>query len=160
MAIFFDKETKTFYLEGKNITYAFFINNVGYHEHLYFGEKISRDFLLFNRAFGGHASEAHIPGEERESLNFYHSFASEITSHGLGDFREPTVQVENIEGDRLCELLYVGHKILDDKPKPCGLPAMRGGGKTLVVHLCDPYTYLAADLYYTGFRPSPLVHYG
>ena len=157
MPISFDKSTKTFYLDGKNITYAFFINNVGYPEHLYFGDKISHDFLLFNRGFGGHAQTAQIPGEEKQGLNCYHTFASELTSHGLGDFREPTVQVENAEGDRLCELLYVSHEIVDEKPRLLGMPMMRDGGKTLIVHLQDPYTYFGADLYYTVYEDCDTV---
>ena len=46
MAIYFDKSTSSFYLEGKDITYAFFINSYGYPEHLYFGERIHRDQLI------------------------------------------------------------------------------------------------------------------
>ena len=33
MSIHFDNGTKTFYLDGKNVTYAFFINNYGYAEN-------------------------------------------------------------------------------------------------------------------------------
>ena len=157
MSISFDKSTKTFYLDGKNITYAFFINNVGYPEHLYFGDKIGHDFLLFNRAAGGHSCTAHIPGEEKPGLNCYNNFASEITCHGLSDFREPTVHVENDEGDRLSELIYTSHEILDKKPKLCGMPMMRDGGKTLIVHLSDPYTDFGADLYYTVYDDCDTV---
>lgn len=33
MSIFFEKTSKTFFLDGKNVTYAFFINNYNYAEH-------------------------------------------------------------------------------------------------------------------------------
>ncbi len=157
MAIYFDKSTKTFYLEGKTCTYAFFINARGYLEHLYFGKRIARDFILYTRAFGGHSCEAHIPGEEKPGLNCYNVFGSELTTHGLGDFREPTLQIENIEGDRLTELLYVSHEILDEKPRLEGMPSMRNGGKTLVVHLYDEYKSFAADLYYTVYDDTDVV---
>ena len=49
MSIHFDNATKTFYLDGKNVTYAFFINNYGYAEHLYFGKRIGHDLLLYTR---------------------------------------------------------------------------------------------------------------
>ena len=156
MAIFFDKSTKTFYLEGKTCTYSFFINNQGYLEHLYFGKRIAHDFLLYTRAFGGHSCEAHIPGEEREGLNCYNVFASELTSHGLGDFREACIHAEHKEGDRLTELLYVSHEILDHKPKMNGMPSMRDG-ETLVVHLYDQYKSFGADMYYTVYDDCDVV---
>lgn len=41
MAITYCESTKTFYLDGKGLTYAFFINDYGYAEHLYFGKTIA-----------------------------------------------------------------------------------------------------------------------
>lgn len=34
MSIIFNQQTKIFYLEGKNVTYSFCVNNSGYLEHL------------------------------------------------------------------------------------------------------------------------------
>ena len=47
MAIYFEKETKTFFLEGKNISYVFGINRTNFPEHYYFGERIGRDDLAY-----------------------------------------------------------------------------------------------------------------
>ena len=157
MAITFDKSTKTFYLDGKNTTYAFFINNRGYLEHLYFGKKIAHDFLLYTRAFGGHSCEAHIAGPETDPLTCYNVIGSELTTHGLGDFREPTLHAEHAEGDRLTELLFDSYEILKTKPMPAGLPAMRDGGDTLIVHLYDETKAFAADLYYTVYPDCDVV---
>ena len=157
MGISFDKSTKTFYLDGKSTTYAFFIDHRGYLEHLYFGKKIGHDYLLFNRAMGGRTAAAQIPGDEQDYLNSYHYMASELTMHGLGDFREPCVHLENAEGDRLCDLLYSSHEIVEEKPKLAGMPAMRNGGTTLIVHLRDEYTDFAADLFYTVYDDEDVV---
>ena len=62
MSISFDNSTKTFYLDGKGVTYAFFINNFGYAEHLYFGRKIGHDLLLYTREHGHGTCEATTPG--------------------------------------------------------------------------------------------------
>ena len=44
MAITFNKETKTFYLDGKGITYAFMINDFDVAEHLYYSKTIAHDY--------------------------------------------------------------------------------------------------------------------
>ncbi len=165
MAIIFDKSTKTFYLEGKNITYAFFANRRGYLEHLYFGEKISRDHLFYTRtSIRRNAFPAMVPGEDVTKGNVdpsvgptsYNHIPAEITFFGNGDYREPTVQVENAGGDRLCELLYYSHEILDTKPKINGMPSM-DGGETLVVHLYDSISGFGADLYYTVYDDCDVI---
>ena len=50
MAITFENSTKTFYLDGKGLTYAFFINEIGYPSHLYFGASVPHDDLRFTLA--------------------------------------------------------------------------------------------------------------
>jgi len=151
MAIHFDKKTKTFYLEGKDITYAFFINAYGYAEHLYFGKKIGRDPLFFTRGvIGGRTCAASVPGLDEVGFNSYHYFSPEIAFYGNGDFREPTVQVENATGDRLCELLYISHDIIPENPRAVGMPSTRGG-ETLVLHLFDRISGFGADVCYTVF---------
>lgn len=62
MSIFFEKSTRTFFLDCKNVTYAFFINDFGYAEHLYFGKKISHDDLRYTRAWGRLSCEARQKG--------------------------------------------------------------------------------------------------
>ena len=77
MAIYFDKQTKTFYLEGKNTTYSFFINKFGYAEHLYFGSRIGRDPLFYTRGKGGRTCAATVPGEKIDGFeegSSYHYF--------------------------------------------------------------------------------------
>ena len=62
MSIKFCENTKTFYLNGKGMTYAFFINEFGYAEHLYFGKTVSCDDLRYTRAYGMGSRDATMPG--------------------------------------------------------------------------------------------------
>ncbi len=157
MAIYFDESTKTFYLEAADTTYAFYINEFGYAEHLYYGKRIARDPLTFTRgAIAGRTCAAAVPGLDDAGYSSYQYFATELSFFGNGDYREPTVLVENECGDRLSELLYAGHEILDDKPRISGMPSTRGG-ETLVVHLKDSVSGFAADLYYTVFECTGAV---
>ncbi len=154
MSIFFEKETKTFYLDGKGITYAFFINDNGYAEHLYYGKSIGHDDLSFSRSFGAMSCRALVPGCKHRAS--YHHFATELSFFGTGDYREPTVAVQNEQGDMLTELLYDGYDIIEAKPAIGGMPSLRDG-QTLVVHLSDRVTDLACDLYYTVYDDCGVI---
>ena len=88
MAIVFDKQTKTFYLEGKSTTYAFFINKFGYAEHLYYGSRIGRDPLFYTRGKGGRSCAATVPGEKIDGFRKIHvdvyieSYSLYVTARG------------------------------------------------------------------------------
>ena len=153
MAVVFNDENKIFYLEGKDISYVFRINEFGYAEHLYFGRRIARDDISHLRAFGGSSCYATMPGCDSKS---YTEFCPEISFFGTGDYREPTVMVQNPSGDRLCELLYTGHDIVPVKPEIPGMPSMTGG-ETLILHLEDKITAFAADLFYTVYDDCSVV---
>ena len=156
MSITFVKETNTFYLDGKNVTYAFFINKFGYAEHLYYGNTIGHDDLTHLRGVGCVGCDATVPGHDEGGINSYHYFPSELAFFGTGDYREPAVELLNHTGDRLTELLFDGYEILPEKPKPTGMPALRGG-ETLVVHLKDRVTDFACDLYYTVYDDADVI---
>lgn len=151
MSIIFNKKTKIFYLEGKNVTYSFFVNNSGYLEHLYFGEKIDRDDIRYTALEGRNSFEAMPHGK-----CFYNLKNPEISFFGVGDYKEPTVQVQNPEGDRISELLFEDYEILNEKPKIKGMPSMTGS-QTLIVHLKDFVTDFAADLYYTDYGDADVI---
>ena len=154
MSIFYDNRTRTFYLDGKSMTYAFCINDAGYAEHLYFGKRIPHDSLLYSRARGAGTFLPTRPG--KDGTAGYQVYPSELTFFGNSDYREPCVQVQNIEGDRLCELLYDGHTVLENKPPINGMPSM-DGGETLVLHLKDTVSDFAADLYYTVYDDADVI---
>ena len=157
MAITFDKTSKTFYLDGAGVTYAFYINNYGYLEHLYFGKRIGHDLLLYTRGTDTGSAECTLPGVfEKKSICTYNQMGSELTFSGTGDFRESCVHVKNPEGDRLSELHYHSHEILSEKPGMKGMPSLRGG-ETLIVHLLDDITCFGADLYYTVYDDCSVV---
>ncbi|MBR2651093.1 MAG: alpha-galactosidase [Clostridia bacterium] len=157
MAIYFEKETKTFYLEGKSTTYAFFINNFGYAEHLYYGERIHRDYILFTRMGNANSCTATLPGTDNtKGIHSYQNMNPELSFFGTGDYREPTVHPRFVSGDRLTELHYRSHEILDEKPKISGMPSL-DGGKTLVLHLYDEIKDLGADLYYTVYDDCDVI---
>ena len=155
MAITYRAESKTFYLCGKGLTYAFFVNPVGNLSHLYCGAPIGQDDLSYLRAKGRGSFAPTVPGIDSPELS-YHYFLPELGFYGTGDYREPAVLVENAGGDRLSNLLYVSHEILPQKPLINGMPSL-SGGETLVVHLKDGFSNFGADLYYTVYDDASVI---
>lgn len=157
MAIYFDEATKTFYLEGKNISYVFYINKRGFAEHLYYGRRIARDCIFYTKASGAASRTATVPGcDNVPGIRSYDMCPAELSFFGTGDYREPTVEVLNPEGDRLTELLYESHEIVNEKPRIKGMPSL-DGGETLIVHLKDSVTEFAADMYYTVYDDCSVI---
>lgn len=152
MSIYYNEKTKAFYLDGKNITYAFFVNEVGYLEHLYYGKKIPHDDIFYTKGTGGHSTVPSPPGINNVEYS-YQGLMPEISFFGTGDYREPCVHIQNESGDRLVNLLYERYDILDKKPQIKGMPSL-DGSETLVVHLKDKISNFCADLYYTVYDDS------
>ncbi len=150
MSIRFIEETSTFFLDNKNMTYAFTFKD-GFPNHLYFGKRVGYDDLRYTLSAGGNPLYT-FSGNG----TIYEAHAPEISFHGTGDFHEPTVQVENASGDRLCDLLFDGYEILDHKPKISGMPSLTGG-ETLIIHLKDSITDFAADMYYTIYDDADVI---
>ncbi|MBR6513659.1 MAG: alpha-galactosidase [Clostridia bacterium] len=153
MAIYFNEENRHFYLESKDVSYVFRINRIGFAEHLYFGNRIGRENMEYMQSIGAGSTYAQMPGERNQCYSFYNP---EICFYGTGDYREPTVMVKNPQGDRLCRLHYIGHDIIDTKPRVKGMPSL-SGGQTLILHLEDELTRFGADLYYTVYEDAPVI---
>ena len=141
--IYFSEENQTFYLENRNVTYAFTIKN-GELEHLWFGKKIGRDNLTYVRSNDGQGCDAGQPG--RYTPN---SMAQEVPTYGLGDFHEPMLTYRGENGDLCAELRYAGYQILPSQ-KINGMPSTFGG-ETLEVALLDDIQGIEVTLCYTLF---------
>ena len=150
MSIFYNEEFRTFFLDGKNITYAFRVNHLEYLEHLYFGKKIHHDDLGYTSYHSTQSFVVTAPDKKGGWGPSYNFYSPELSFFGCGDFREPCVMVENQQGDRMTNLLYEGYEILQEKPRISGMPSMEGK-ETLIVHLVDKISLFCADLYYTVY---------
>ena len=155
MGIGFDSNLKTFFLESKEITYAFKINEYGFLQHLYFGRRIARDGLehtvcLLDR---GHSTSVAESESGRYSLNNY---ANECPLYGRSDFRESMMAITDNEGVRVGDWKYKSHHIYDTKPEIEGLPSVRGGA-TLSVEIADDRTGISLCLYYTVYEDLPVI---
>ena len=86
----FVAETNTFFLDGKDFTYAFYVGESGQLRNLYCGKKIAHDDLRYSVACGATTCMATAPG--RNDLGAYRTsydgYPPEITFFGTSDFRD------------------------------------------------------------------------
>lgn len=78
----------------------------------------------------------------------------EMPDLGRGDFRVPAVQIRQSEGYTISDFRYQSHTTVKGKPALPGLPATFGTDdevSTLVIHMYDNYSSVAADLSYSIF---------
>lgn len=152
MSVIYCESTKTFYLEGRDVTYAFYINAIGYPEQLYFGRRVARDRLQYTFALGAHSMRTCLI-DSGVSLG---DLPCEVPTYGMGDFREPMLACRTQSGDRLTQFVYEGHEIVHEKPCPAGMPALRGG-ETLILHLKDACHDIAVDAFYTVYEDTSAI---
>ena len=151
--IYFDKEKKTYYLESKDVTYAFCINEYGFLQHLYFGKRIDRQDIKYTAHVVGRGHNSNIPGAPRNcSLSEY---ANECPTYGRSDYRESMLAF-NFDGVRVGDLIYESHTVYEQKPCLDGMPSVKGG-QTLVVWLNDDLHKVKVGLYYTVFEDLPVI---
>lgn len=152
MSIRFNEENKTFYLTGKECSYAFSVNEQGFLVHLHYGKKIAEADLAYLVKGMDFANSPSVR-EFEPSLN---AIPQEYAIYGRGDYRLPSVMIQTESGSRLTEFRYLSHKIVKEKPLIKGMPSMRGG-ETLVVTLYDKVNGLELDLYYTIYEEQSAV---
>lgn len=152
--IFFDENTKTFFLESKDVTYAFSISKHGFLQHLYYGKRIAREDLAYSVYHIDRGHGSNIAGAPRnENLNIY---GNECPTYGRSDYRQSMLAVCDKDGVRVGDWKYVGHRILEQKPSLAGMPSVKGG-ETLAVRLRDERMQAEVELFYTVFEEYSVI---
>ena len=138
---------KTFYLNGKDYTYAIFVNEAGYLQHAYYGKKIGSEVVDYTVSQVGEKFE---PKKDDFNADMrFNSMPSECGFFGRGDFREATVIVQRSDGACMSRLRYKSHSIYNGVPKLNGMPHARSGGQTLAITLSDDFSPTEIVLNYT-----------
>lgn len=78
----------------------------------------------------------------------------EFPDLGRGDFRVPAFVIRQGEGTTVTDFQYKSHNLVKGKPPIPGLPSTFGEDddvSTLIVHMYDNYSSIAADLSYSIF---------
>ena len=160
MSIRYIEETKQFILETENSAYQMKIDELGYLQHQYYGQKIGQNdmsypFRIYDHGFSGNPYD--MRGNRAYSLD---SMAQEYTSFGVGDFRVTSIRASCSDGSRCAEFRYAEHEIRDGKYSIPGLPSVYDNGdkvQTLIVTLIDKPANIRIKLYYGVFEELDVI---
>ena len=160
--ITFDEHHQVFHLSNKTISYIIGLERAAYLSHLYFGKAIkryhnSRKYPLIDRSFS--PNPAGLPLKTRDfSLDV---LPQEMPSHGHGDFRNPAVQIKQVNGSSITDFVYDSYEIIAGKPALKRLPATYvesdSEAETLVITLVDRLLDLTLKLSYTIFADRQVI---
>lgn len=153
MSIYFDEKSKIFYLESKNITYAFGINHIGQIEHVYFGKRTGRDLKIGIYTPGGRSHAIYKMGDNDKKYDVT-VIPQEISTPYGGDYYEPSLILEYANGSRRSDLIFEGYEIFKEKPALDGLPSLRKG-ETLALTLKAKNAKVI--LYYTVSETASVI---
>ena len=131
-----------FALNGDGVSYRFHADNTGDLVATHFGGPVTEDIVAL--PLPEPAGWVGLPGMVRR----------EFPDLGRGDFRIPAFQIRQSEGYTVSDFQYQSHDVINGKPALPGLPSTFGSEDdvtTLVVHLYDNYSSVAADLSYSIF---------
>ena len=136
---------KTFLLQGKNYSYAMYVLESGFLQHLYYGGRVTQTDLNYLIEIG----DTNAPHIDMNMDMAFDRMLSEYGFYGRGDYREPTGIFERKDGASMSRLRYQSYRVEKGAPKIAGMPHVRKGDETLVITLKDDFSDIAVDLYYT-----------
>ncbi len=156
---YFEKE-RIFKLDTKNTSYVIgIVDKEGFVGHAYYGKKLQEaDLAYLMRIYEGIRTPE---TNNRDRLSFYDAFPMEYPTHGIGDFRESALRVEDADGHFANKLTYRSHEFFKGKKKLAGLPATwcekDEDCETLELTLEDKEAKLAVVLSYSVFNDVDAV---
>ncbi len=153
--IYYNSQTKSFLLSGKNYSYGMYINRAGLLQHLYWGKKIGAADAAFLVAAHGLPASPNPDDYNKEIAT--DGMPAECGSFGRGDFRPATVVVRRKDGAAMSRFRYVSHKIVKGALHLQGMPCARKADETLIITLKDDFSDIELDLNYSVSEDSDVL---
>lgn len=153
--IYYNSQTKSFLLSGKNYSYGMYINRAGLLQHLYWGKKIGAADAAFLVAAHGLPASPNPDDYNKEIAT--DGMPSECGSFGRGDFRPATVVVRRKDGAAMSRFRNVSHKIVKGALHLQGMPCARKADETLILTLKDDFSDIELDLNYSVSEESDVL---
>lgn len=150
-------EDKIFILNGHKITYALFVNKLGFLQNLYFGEKVDNNFLYSLQEEWDKKTPA---ADDLNKDMYFDTMPSECAFYGRGDYNEPSIIVHRNDGSEMSRFRYVGYEVKKCIPALKSMPCVRGGGESLFVTLKDDFSDIKIVLHYSVFDDFDIVARG
>lgn len=159
MGIQYDEKNRIFKLDTPNSSYMLgIVDEEGFVGHVYYGKRLNSTDVGYLMRTG---EAPFVPSvNDRDRVSFLDCFPMEYPTAGLGDFREPCIEVRTESGNVGLQLCYVNHKIYQGKPQLERLPATFGETEdcTTLELLCeDKILKLQVTLVYTAFEKLDVI---
>lgn len=158
MAIVVNTETGMFYLHTPKTSYVMQMVDGKYLAHVYWGRRISGG-LEQHIAYSARPSFS--PPVDSEQPILLDTLPQVYPSYGTGDYRQPTIEVETIQGHSALELHVISHQVTTGKPKLTGLPATyvehEEEADTLEFILADSIYGLEVKLLFTAYHDRDVI---
>ena len=154
MGISYNSQERVFRLDTPHTTYLIgIVEEEGFLGQIYYGPHIPDDNMQYLLRL---EEPPYAPSQAAgERASFYDVFPFEYPAWGGGDFREPCLRIETVEGSQCCDLYYRSHEIFAGKKPLAGLPAAFGRDEectTLEIVCYDPILDVKVILSYTVFE--------
>ena len=144
---------KTFLLQGKNYSYAMYVLESGFLQHLYYGGRVTQTDLNYLIEIG----DTNAPHIDMNMDMAFDRMLSEYGFYARGDYREATAVFERKDGASMSRLRYQSYRVEKGAPNIKGMPHVRQGDETLVITLKDDFSDISVDLYYTVCDDSDVL---
>ena len=168
MGIYFDEESKLFFIETKSTTMCLAITDTeGFLNNVYYGAKIQRDNLRYLLRTG---VGPFVPSvNERDRGSYLDCARMEFPSSGVGDYRPSSVTIADSAGHDVSQFLYESHRIFRGKEnlyamlsegRDVRMPATfegKGKAETLEITLSDDVLGIKALLSYSVFEDCDVI---
>ena len=150
-----------FVLETKNTSNLFYVNEVNYLQHLYYGERIEildntievlKDKQQFQVGNGISYDQDHIPMTLESKL-------LEYSTRGKGDIRNPQIEIQYFDGSRTSDFKYISYEIRKHVEIE-ELPTTKSKDKNiedLVITLLDEENQVELKLIYSIFEDCDVI---
>lgn len=150
--IIYHETTQLFHLQTKNSSYLFKVLDTGHVAQLYYGKKIrvKEDYTSLYQHYATAPGNATLYSTKSDLC--LHVTPLEFGGVGKGDYREPTILLQDDEGNRTFDFLYVSHQLNKGKQKLPGLASLSleaEEGQTLKILLRDANSKMELCLNYS-----------
>lgn len=148
------------FLHTCNTTYAFGVMDSGHLEHYYYGRRISG-----NDSVGIREQQAFVCGNGIAYCDKYPEIcledqALEVSGYGVGDIREPFVEMQYSDGSFTNDFIYHSYRIEKGKKALLKLPSATGTKENceqLVVTMKERYHDMFLDLTYSVYYDTDVI---
>lgn len=160
MGIHYNDNQKMFHLQSEKSSYIIQIINGELPAHVYWGPKLAGVDFQHTLQMVERCSFSPTHSLEDKSISL-DTLPCEFPSYGNGDFREPALEVQLVDGTTVTNFRYKSHSINTGKPELKGLPSTyvesADEADTLEITLQDDKTGLSAVLIYTVFNHQDVI---